>query len=61
MTKNKTIIGKGWMRKRDWDKHGFFNNENIAPTIFRTKGKKEDWDDQDWPPVKVEFEIKPVK
>jgi hypothetical protein len=58
MPENKTIIGKGWIRKQDWD--GFLTSGvyDAFPEIFSSKGRKDDWGDEDWPPVKVDFEIK---
>lgn len=61
MPRNRTVVGKGWMRKRDWEKYGFFDNNDSSPPIYKRKGKKEDWDDADWPPVKVEFTIANAK
>lgn len=55
-------VYRGWVEK---DNHGpsvgswFFDEELKLkfPTIFKTKGKKKEWDDYQWPPKKITITI----
>ena len=59
----------GWMGKLDYD---FFSDNlkgkypkqghdiTVMGTMYKTKGKKDDWNENDWPPVKVKISIEVV-
>ena len=60
---------KGWVAKDEFEQlEGTFSEEypqkmaaSILFTMYKTKGNKDDWPAHQYPPVKVEVDIKKVK
>ena len=56
-------IGRGYfgymIRDRKWNAWG--NPPNISMAIKKTRGKKEEWTEGDWPPIKVRLILEEVE
>lgn len=58
---------KGWMPRQEYERllkdieepfPHYGKDKNFDFIIYKTKGKRSDWLEWDWPPVKVQITIK---
>lgn len=58
--KKKTFIG--WIGKTIKENLSFsFTGDVLSDSVYKTKGFKIDWHDNDWPPIKVKVTIEVVE